>query len=412
MMNTRGPAPRRSSARPRRLLAVVASFTPEEMAVRARRGGVIGGISAALAMPGCLDNNPEFEEPPVPTSGASDGASSTASPTTGTSTTGTPATGTTTGSAMTSSDTDETTATVSSSTDPITTGMTTGPQPVCGDGNVEGDEECDNGFGNADDADCTLACKNSVCGDGLVNISEEMCDDAGNADPSDGCISCLTPASCADVLSLAPMAPSGPYFVDVDGLGLTPAIPVYCDMDLAGGGWTLIERSPSDDPIGVALYQESPVNMGDPMNARFRLPKMIISTLSAVSSEAWLGCGGGDHLLFSPFELFKGEFAPQDCYTNVDKVLYKEAELKGFKLMNVELCTGFMGLNDGECPGAWRVNELDQEGCGLLPYPWDFMVPVTSQGAEAFATDAQGVDTLNPIHDCHKPGAVRVIMVR
>jgi cysteine-rich repeat protein len=63
----------------------------------------------------------------------------------------------------------------------------------CGNGTVEGDEECDDG--NTDDgdgcaADCTVELVEGVCGDGTLNAGEE-CDD-GNTDDGDGCSATCT----------------------------------------------------------------------------------------------------------------------------------------------------------------------------------------------------------------------------
>ena len=68
---------------------------------------------------------------------------------------------------------------------------------VCGDGLVEGIEECDDG--NADDTDgCTTACKVVQCGDGVVEGAEE-CDD-GNFDDTDACVTGCVKATCGDGL--------------------------------------------------------------------------------------------------------------------------------------------------------------------------------------------------------------------
>lgn len=56
--------------------------------------------------------------------------------------------------------------------------------PVCGDGRLEGDEECDLGFANRADGSCR-ACRRPVCGDGVVDPGE-ACDD-GDDDERDGC---------------------------------------------------------------------------------------------------------------------------------------------------------------------------------------------------------------------------------
>ena len=75
---------------------------------------------------------------------------------------------------------------------------TTGPPPpVCGDGNVDPGEECDEGPANVDTGTCTLGCKLPSCGDGLVQDGVEQCDDA-NADDADTCVAGCKSAVCGD----------------------------------------------------------------------------------------------------------------------------------------------------------------------------------------------------------------------
>jgi cysteine-rich repeat protein len=58
--------------------------------------------------------------------------------------------------------------------------------PVCGDGVIEGTEQCDDGDGNSDTADaCRLDCRPAGCGDGVKDTGEG-CDD-GNNWGGDGC---------------------------------------------------------------------------------------------------------------------------------------------------------------------------------------------------------------------------------
>lgn len=67
--------------------------------------------------------------------------------------------------------------------------------PLCGDGVVDSDEQCDDGNDDPDDAcrnDCTLP----YCGDGLLNIGE-VCDD-GNDDDLDACRNDCTAPYCGD----------------------------------------------------------------------------------------------------------------------------------------------------------------------------------------------------------------------
>jgi cysteine-rich repeat protein len=69
-------------------------------------------------------------------------------------------------------------------------------QPICGDGNVDIGEECDDG--NANDTDgCVSGCVNAKCGDGFVQSGVEECDDS-NADNTDGCIDTCKSAACGD----------------------------------------------------------------------------------------------------------------------------------------------------------------------------------------------------------------------
>jgi len=73
-----------------------------------------------------------------------------------------------------------TTATATTTTAADTTGDTldtTAAPPGCGDGEVNGAEECDEGHAlNANSGKCTLDCKNNVCGDGHVEVGVEICD--------------------------------------------------------------------------------------------------------------------------------------------------------------------------------------------------------------------------------------------
>ncbi|MCA9670448.1 MAG: hypothetical protein KC503_32855 [Myxococcales bacterium] len=61
----------------------------------------------------------------------------------------------------------------------------------CGNGIIEGDEQCDDGAANDNSADCTRQCQTARCGDGWLHTrgvgpSFEVCDD-GNQISGDGC---------------------------------------------------------------------------------------------------------------------------------------------------------------------------------------------------------------------------------
>ncbi|HEY8376626.1 MAG TPA: DUF4215 domain-containing protein [Nannocystis sp.] len=70
------------------------------------------------------------------------------------------------------------------------------PLPVCGDGVVEGDEECDDGDANDDTAACKSDCTAQKCGDGFVGPDEE-CDD-GNMVDNDACTNACVITFCGD----------------------------------------------------------------------------------------------------------------------------------------------------------------------------------------------------------------------
>lgn len=124
---------------------------------------------------------------------------------------------------------------------------TTGEPTVCGNGLVEGAEVCDDGVNDGSYGGCSPDCQSLAprCGDGLV-ADAEACDDA-NADSSDGCLSdCSVPASCLDVLLHDPAAATGLHVIDSDGPGGYAPYDAHCDMDHAGGGFTLVIVSADD----------------------------------------------------------------------------------------------------------------------------------------------------------------------
>ncbi|MBK7829471.1 DUF4215 domain-containing protein [Nannocystis sp.] len=89
----------------------------------------------------------------------------------------------------------------STSGDPSSTGgestdASTGGAGVCGDGEVQPGEDCDDG--NAENTDaCVDGCKAAACGDGFVQDGIEVCDD-GNATNEDICLDTCVQASCGD----------------------------------------------------------------------------------------------------------------------------------------------------------------------------------------------------------------------
>ena len=155
-----------------------------------------GFAVAVLLGPACSDVDPTVQDP---TTGVAPSTSSTSStpPPTG-ETTQDPPTSTTAAATTTSggSSTDAPTTATTTDDPDTTTPDTTTTGVVCGDGNVDPGEQCDDGPANADDHSCTADCTTNVCGDGKLGPGEG-CDD-GNDQDGDGCSNACALASCGD----------------------------------------------------------------------------------------------------------------------------------------------------------------------------------------------------------------------
>ncbi|HZI06260.1 MAG TPA: fibrinogen-like YCDxxxxGGGW domain-containing protein, partial [Archangium sp.] len=215
-------------------------------------------------------------------------------------------------------------------------------------------------------------------------------------------------ASCKNWLAANPAASSGVYTIDPDGNGPVVAFKVFCDMTTAGGGWTVIEKSPYGNPVGRALFNDAPVNEEAPELSRHRLSKTRMTGLRAISTDMRIDCRGNDYLLTAASNLFSGQGGPNSC-SNSSRILYKQASLKGRVVTNKEICTWFMGRSEG-CAGAWHIDEHAQAyQCGLPNYPWSGAA-LTPFDTDTFATDPYVVDTSG--HECHTTGAVRHTLLR
>ena len=94
-----------------------------------------------------------------------------------------------------------TTTTVSSTGSEVGTGgesEASGPQPGCGDGVVDGGEQCDDGADNGDTRPCTSACRVNVCGDGHPLAGTEACDDGNQVNNDDCRDDCTRTPTCGN----------------------------------------------------------------------------------------------------------------------------------------------------------------------------------------------------------------------
>lgn len=176
-----------------------------------------------------------------------------------------------------------------------TGGSGTSAPDTCGDGVVQGAEQCDDGNDDNTDA-CTVLCTISSCSDGFQNGTETDVDCGGACNPcADGaacksdtdceggaCASgtCTTEMTrCAD---LPPDAPSGVY--SLPGPRGEGELEVYCDNERAGGGWTLAMVA-SDDGTATWTYENRDVftnaeTFGSPQTRHLDMKSFAASTLT------------------------------------------------------------------------------------------------------------------------------------
>lgn len=133
---------------------------------------------------------------------------------------------------------------------------------VCGDGVVEGLEQCDDGnLDNTDD--CTEACAPPSCADELRSGDESdvdcggsceskcargsSCGQGGDCELESVCRgqTCRVPRSCAELLDAHGELESGMYEIDRDG----SVTELRCDMQGDGGGWTRVSAETFDDGV-------------------------------------------------------------------------------------------------------------------------------------------------------------------
>ena len=133
----------------------------------------------------------------------------------------------------------------SSSGDGDTSSSSSGPPaPVCGDGNLDPGEGCDEGENNSDMGACKLDCSPQACGDGLLQPGEQ-CDD-GNLIDTDKCTSACAPAACGDGFKQQGEACDDGNLVDTD-----PCTGV-CMHNVCGDGHLNVGVEVCDDDVETA----------------------------------------------------------------------------------------------------------------------------------------------------------------
>jgi cysteine-rich repeat protein len=119
---------------------------------------------------------------------------------------------------------------------PATVTIEVHANPLCGDGDLDAGEDCDDG-NRADQDGCSRACENEVCGDGAVQYAlGEQCDDDNAAD-GDGCSAACqleggyvstTPRRVSGALGCGLESSHTGRKVAIDGVGIIYAL-LRCD---------------------------------------------------------------------------------------------------------------------------------------------------------------------------------------
>jgi cysteine-rich repeat protein len=120
----------------------------------------------------------------------------------------------------------------------------TPPAAVCGNGAVEGTEQCDDANGSNTDA-CLNTCVSATCGDGFTRAGVEQCDDA-NANNGDGCLNTCVLTSCGDGFVNA-----GVEQCDDANADNTDACLNTCQDAICGDGFVRAGIEQCDDANGV-----------------------------------------------------------------------------------------------------------------------------------------------------------------
>lgn len=214
------------------------------------------------------------------------------------------------------------------------TGTTESVPPGCGNGVMDGDEECDNGEANADDAACTTQCNKAFCGDGLVQANKEECDDSVNdgayggcqqdcqslapycgdgvvepiveecddKDAESGCLAgaCKYATSCLELKTAWGVgAPSGVYPLHPkEGI----SVDAFCEMGADEGGYTFVKIDGAS--LQSAVMAEAKCGA---IGMRLLVPRSPahLAAAVAVANEASFKPAGGGMAPMDPYDYLR-----------------------------------------------------------------------------------------------------------
>jgi cysteine-rich repeat protein len=171
---------------------------------------------------------------------------------------------------------------------------------VCGDGTMNGAEECDDG-NTANGDGCSSTCQiEIICGDGTMNGAEE-CDD-GNTTSGDGCSStCQIEIVCGDGAITGPEECDDSNTASGDGCSSTCHLEGGTPIAAAGGSITLTGTLETTDPT----YSRATASCGTHSGTVYYDTFVITNTGTTARTIRLTAMWTGDGYLFvyrSPFD--------------------------------------------------------------------------------------------------------------
>jgi cysteine-rich repeat protein len=148
-------------------------------------------------------------------------------------------------------------------------------EPTCGDGRVDGGEECDDG--NAKDYDeCLNDCSLATCGDGIVN-NYEYCDE-GEDNSWEFWATCPPDCSTNDHCFNGVWEPEKSEECDDDSKADTSSCTLSCELNVCGDGYAYLDETPGTN-------NTNPLHLCDDFNDD--------DSDACTSDCAWNVCGDG-----------------------------------------------------------------------------------------------------------------------
>jgi hypothetical protein len=172
--------------------------------------------------------------------------------------------------------------------------------------------------------------------------------------------SCAPLGTCNDIHAAFPALLSGTYTIDPDGAGALAAFPVYCEMTMEGGGWTL------------GFVRNSASSSGQPSFGNGYVGTVALANSPAMASSAATGTVGWVDLNYFPYATLRLAAYSAGARTYQSNAIPRTALRIAFGLSGFYL-DGTSGTTYQWCGGAASYGISGQcKGHNQLGEGWDF----------------------------------------